>query len=126
MVGGKKMNNIEKKVRPVYLRKGDRGLYTYINRKIYFIDKGYSDILNKEGIAFVFITKEKDKYGFLGGSYEDNNWNNGDYKEYLTPDLLGKVEDIYNYNGCIFYFIKDNLSDACISVYYYDLSLIHI
>ena len=108
-----------KEIRPVYLRSGDRGLYTYINRKIYFIDREYATPLNKEGIAFVFVTKEKDKYGFLGGSYEANNWDNGDYKEYLTPKWVERLEDVYIYNGCIFYFIRDNLSDG-ISVYYYN------
>lgn len=40
-----------KEICPVYLRSGDRGLYTYINRKIYFIDREYATTLNKEGIT---------------------------------------------------------------------------
>lgn len=96
------------------------GLSTKINKKIYFVDKAYQETLNSQGIAFVDITKEKEKYGFIGGSYScsvESDWEK--LMSYVTES--GGCEcfpEFYLYGGCVFAVVGDNSSDGVFSIYY--------
>lgn len=99
----------EKEVFPVYLDNARRGLYALVNGKRYFVDRRYESVLNHEGIAFCFVTKDKEKYGFLGGSY-DFDGESVKNAELLSTILCDSaLFRVYRYKGFDFYMIDNNI-----------------
>lgn len=96
------------------------GLSTRIKNKIYFVDRNYQEVLNKPGIAFVDVTKEKDKYGFIGGSYSCSVESDKDKLLSYVSELGGFdcLPEFFLYGNCLFAIVRDENSDGVFSIYY--------